>query len=330
MKKNNYWQMIRGVCILCVILIHTLYINNSLNIEYFNIFIRRIINFSTGVFIFMAGYFSKFENTILFYKKKISRVLLPLIIWNIIYLLFHLTDSNITIVSLIKMFIFVKTAPHLYYIIVLLQLFLLCPILLKFINKANRSIFLYLPLLITPLYVLLITIYNITLHKTFILYNYWFFGWISYYYLGLLIRYKEKNSIKIKKINITVPIICMFFSIVEGIIIKGYYGLYDLAISQLTLSNSLYCLMVCIYLHSKSNKNISQKLLYNIGMYSYGIYLSHMLFVIFFKRINSLITLNYYTSIIVLFLLIVVFTYASNKIYYEKVKDNYDRNSRKK
>ena len=117
MKKDNYWQMVRGICILFVILIHILYTNNSMSTEYFNIFVRRIINFATAVFIFMSGYFSKCDNTKEFYKKKLSRLVMPLVIWNLIYLFLLLFNDEVSIISLLKSFLLVKTAPHLYYII---------------------------------------------------------------------------------------------------------------------------------------------------------------------------------------------------------------------
>lgn len=46
MKKHQYWQMVRGVCILAVIMIRYLWLG-----------IRQIINFPVTMFIFMAGYF---------------------------------------------------------------------------------------------------------------------------------------------------------------------------------------------------------------------------------------------------------------------------------
>ena len=51
MKKQQFWQMIRGICILAVIMIHcpqggAVWLG-----------IRQVINFPVALFIFMAGYF---------------------------------------------------------------------------------------------------------------------------------------------------------------------------------------------------------------------------------------------------------------------------------
>ena len=210
----------------------------------------------------------------------------------------------------------------------LLQLFLLCPLIIKYINHTKNNIFLYIPLLITHLYVVFTTLFNVIFHKIFILYNYWLFGWISYYYLGLLIRNKETHDISIRKYNFFIPIICLSFSILEGIVLKYFFNLYDLAISQLTLSNSIYSITMCLFIYSNRNHDFSSKLLYNIGNYSFGIYLSHILFIKIFRKINSLISLKYYTSIILIFIITVAFVYVFNKLYYERIKHSYDRNNR--
>ena len=317
MKKDNYWQAIRGICIILIILIHTLYTDGSNSIEYFNIIIRRIINFATAVFIFMAGYFTKYSSPKEFYKKKMNRLLLPLVIWDFIYLIVSIITNKQTIAVSIKQLVLLKTAPQLYYIFVLLQLFILCPIMLKIIHKSRTKRILYLPLLITPMYTIFITIFRILLNKNFVLYNYWFLGWISYYYLGLLIRNKEDK--KIININPIIPILFIIISILEGIFIKKCFNIYELSVSQLTLSNFIYSIIICLYLCANKNKKTNSKLLCNIGNYSFGIYLSHVLFVRGYFKFYEMLNLNYYTKIILIFISTLVTSYILNKLYYKRI-----------
>ncbi len=54
--KRQYWQMIRGICILAVIMIHCPQGTTGLD-SYIWLGIRQIINFPVALFIFMAGYF---------------------------------------------------------------------------------------------------------------------------------------------------------------------------------------------------------------------------------------------------------------------------------
>lgn len=56
--KREYWQAIRGICILVVVLIHSLSgfdYSTAYNMEF--VILRQIINFAVVTFVFMAGYF---------------------------------------------------------------------------------------------------------------------------------------------------------------------------------------------------------------------------------------------------------------------------------
>ena len=56
-KKEN-WQSIRGICILAVVLIHSLGgFNYSTRYGTEFVVLRQIINFAVATFVFMAGYF---------------------------------------------------------------------------------------------------------------------------------------------------------------------------------------------------------------------------------------------------------------------------------
>lgn len=61
-RKREYWQSIRGVCILAVVLIHSLG-GFDYSVGYIPEFItlRQIINFAVATFVFMSGYFVPVE-----------------------------------------------------------------------------------------------------------------------------------------------------------------------------------------------------------------------------------------------------------------------------
>ena len=54
MKKQQYWQMVRGICILAVVMIHCPQGTADLD-QIVWLGIRQIINFPVALFIFMAG-----------------------------------------------------------------------------------------------------------------------------------------------------------------------------------------------------------------------------------------------------------------------------------
>ena len=61
-KRDRFWQAVRGVCILAVVMIHcpdaSRYASSS--IEFYTwILLRQFIDFPVAVFFFMSGYFVK-------------------------------------------------------------------------------------------------------------------------------------------------------------------------------------------------------------------------------------------------------------------------------
>ena len=81
MKKNEYYQMIRGICIISVILIHVLDKQNDVYADGFNVIVRTIINFCVGIFIFLSGYFVNIkqvdENNRTWVGKRFKRIVIP-------------------------------------------------------------------------------------------------------------------------------------------------------------------------------------------------------------------------------------------------------------
>ena len=66
-KRDQFWQAVRGVCIICVVLIHCkngLGYQSSAEQGYFFdywLVMRQLINFPVAVFLFLAGYFTKID-----------------------------------------------------------------------------------------------------------------------------------------------------------------------------------------------------------------------------------------------------------------------------
>lgn len=61
-KRDSYWQIVRGICILAVVMIHCpnalAYSRDSMDYNGW-IVLRQIIDFPVPVFVFMAGYFAR-------------------------------------------------------------------------------------------------------------------------------------------------------------------------------------------------------------------------------------------------------------------------------
>ena len=320
MSKNLFWQYIRGISIISVIIIHTLYQTFS-NYDYLNVIVRAIINFGVATFLFMAGYFSKNEPAKVFYKKKLKRLLIPLIVWDVIYTVVMLISKDMSFISVIKKLIISSAGYHLYYIYVLIQLFIITPILYKYIKIKNKFLK-FLPLLITPIYCLVLEVLQLRFNIAIPLYNYWIFGWFTYYYLGILIKNVNLNEKKINGISVLL-IFTLIISVLHRMYVLKIFYNYSLATSQILLVNVLYSSILCFMLFLISKKQISvdkNSIIVKTGDYSFGIYLSHALVLMVIKKIINYFYLPYVLNIILIFLLTYILTYLINKVYYEKIK----------
>jgi surface polysaccharide O-acyltransferase-like enzyme len=197
-NKDVYWQYVRGICIICVVLIHCKsgigYENNltgAWNFDYWLI-LRQFINFPVAVFIFLAGYFTNIEKAKKQYITYISnrgRLLVSFLIWSTFYTLINIivSDGSVNILkTLAKLLLGLSSGP-LYFIVVLLQLTVLTPVLIRTIQTDRGTKFLF---LVTPIYFLLLYSYSVIYKTQMPFYQTFFFGMV---YL-LLFWIVDKNK----------------------------------------------------------------------------------------------------------------------------------------
>ena len=259
--RNRYFQFIRGILIYFVIFIHCMYENDNTYANMCNIVIRNIINLGVPIFIFMAGYFTNKEKVLNnpkeYIVKRIKRLLIPLVIYSVLYSFFIMIgneNSGHSIYDFLKKFLTFSSAPQLYYIVVLLQITILTPLILKFIKNSKMKKILY---LITPIYLLVYGILKIIFKIDIPHYQFYFFGWIIYYLIGLELSSNKHLSFKR---NYIVIIIILAIEIVVNLIIYNLNNeTYSYVTSQLNIMNLLYVLavipiIICANENYKSNK----------------------------------------------------------------------------
>ena len=81
--KNENIQFLRGIAILAVVIIH------SSMPDRLRVVIRPFVNYAVALFIFLSGYLTNIDisDKKNFMKKRIIKVIVPYIIWSIIFLL---------------------------------------------------------------------------------------------------------------------------------------------------------------------------------------------------------------------------------------------------
>lgn len=208
--KNTKIQILRAVAVIAVVLIHTC------KGGYYQVFCRPFINFAVALFIFLSGYLTKLDNHdwVKFYIRRIGRVLIPYIIWTILY---TLPSTNV------KEYIFnlatTQATPTLYYVFVYIQFVILTPLL----GRLAKSKYYWIGFVVAPLSILCykypIIMYDLQ-PKGYInlLWEVSCLGWFTYYYLGLLLG----NRIIIRSYNIKSLVLLYFASNVRSL----YYVLF--------------------------------------------------------------------------------------------------------
>jgi membrane-bound acyltransferase YfiQ involved in biofilm formation len=291
-SRDIYWQQIRGVCIICVILIHSRFdFNGTYLISWsynYGIILRQIINFPVAIFIFLAGYFTNIEKNkklcLVQLRYRLKKLILPFIIWSSFYSFAICIYRGEKIgLELIKTILLGKSVEPLYFIIVLLQLIIITPLTIRSI-KSYRKISMILLLFITPIYLLFLNIFSIIYKVQFLYEHYFFSAWFIFYYFGLWTKIKGYNYF-LKRNAISISI----FLCISGIgisILEGYWKLHiglpgSLAISQIKISTFLYIFAIInLLFHIKLNyKKFKSSLLKKIGDVSYGIYYVHIFWI---------------------------------------------------
>lgn len=291
-EKREYWQSIREICILAVVLIHSLcgfdYFTGY-NVEF--VILRQIINFAVATFVFMAGYF---VNTDAISAKEFSykhwiinrggRLCIPFMIWSLLYsglsvLKVVHSGNEIKWLGFIYRFIVGKSATPFYYIVVLMQLTVITPWLVKIVQQ--NGIISRILWLVTPVYLGYLYTWNYIVGASPRLYETLFFAWFGFYYLGIQIRCGWKL-----KCNGYAVASTLLLSGVEAVGLRAAgldIGFYT---SQITVGSFLYSVAVigCFLKKSEISRR-SYRLLSKIGDCSYGIFYIHMAVLMIVDRI---------------------------------------------
>lgn len=298
MERDLFFDRLRGVAILCVVLIHAMTSKGS-----FELVIRQIIAFAVPIFIFISGYFmsnkeiQSLKEYIEFLKKRVNKVVIPYILWTIAAIgLNFVQGENLTVYKVVKMFLLGTSMTPFYFIIVILQLYLLMPLL----KKLNIWVALSMNI------ISLVVLYILSFNGYFLKFPYYALPltmWIGYFSLGMAIKQKKYNF----KISYTLLFIIISFalSVIESIMIS------DFAFSTVKISSFLYSISLILFLLTIKNKFVKSIFLVKLGNYAFGIYFMHMFALIVLGKILSKINLALPLKTTIIFILAIVICYIT-------------------
>ena len=282
--RNNCVQAIKGLCIIFVVLIHLPWgWEDPQWLSLLWLSARKVINFAVATFFFLSAYYtpeynrlSDRNNIFQFYKKRIKRLILPYITWSIVYvfLLPIITTGNPS--DRWAFYLLTGYGP-LYFLLALTQFTIIAPLIQKYKNNPIANFFFW---LVTPAYLVFYYTFNFHNGYEFKPEQFLCFPWFAVYYLGLKLQQHDNRQ---NIAQLTSLFGCMFiallYSMIEGIMIDHYSGIYSFAISQITTGSILYSIVVCLIFHKvfiNRPEGSKPTILSRIGDYSMGIFLMHI------------------------------------------------------
>lgn len=308
-KQIDELYYIRAIAALGILIIHAtgsfaVYSEYNSKAMYLGIFANQFFRFGSPIFMMISGlvlfynYRSMDEfNAKAFYKKKALYILIPYIIWSIIYFGYRMYYANMHfefshIVLLLKDILLGSSYSHLYFIVLIFQFYLILPLLIKYLSKfmKEKPLKLFFILFILQAAILIYGRYFKDYNATGLvgIFNkyYWksIFGWFFYFLTGgiLGLHYEKINGFIQKNIKPILLIYILTTSLYLGQVYhnvfvnagRDYYDNFG-SIRPETLIYALISMPLLIWISRKMVGKFN--MLKSFGTYSLGIYFSHPL-----------------------------------------------------
>lgn len=162
-----------------------------------------------------------------------------------------------------------------YYLLVLIELTVLSPILLRMLKTDRLK---YVPFFITPAYLLGMTLCLYCFGIDFAWKGRFFAAWITYYYFGMYIQHYGWQVKKYRRYVWCLAAGAVLSFAEAGWVIKNLNSM-AYAVTQVKISSYFYSLgLIGIFMCRHGSCEISKKNWFvSLGDLSYGIYLSHIM-----------------------------------------------------
>lgn len=243
-------QMLRALAIIAVVFIHTC--PSGLP----QVIVRPFVNFGVGLFLFLSGWLTR-ENDFgkSFFKRRIFRVLVPYVIWTVVYSLQRGAPDKILFNLLTT-----KACAAFYYVAVYVQFVLLTPLLCRLADSRFRHAgWVVAPMSVVAfMYLPQFGVCEPGEHMSLV-WNICCLGWFTYYYLGIMCArgYVRVKDCKLR-ILVAVYVLTLLVQMAEGYVWlqAGYANIgSQLKLSSLA-SGAVAMLLASCYLHSARTASV--------------------------------------------------------------------------
>lgn len=248
--------------------------------------LNRSLKFTTPIFIFLSGvtgfygYRNKEFKYISFLKKRLPKVLIPYFVWCVVYYYAYMKMGyyGFNPVFFLKSVIAGTMSYHLYFVIIILQLYMLGPIFYNMVKKSKKKILL--------LFVFAIITAICVEFLRFKLSDRIFLKYMFFYMLGIYasIEHDKFTQFIIKNKNF----IIIGYILAALTYTVGYYynfKIYSFIWFSFSTVSIFFVYLVGLYLKGKLQKNYSKIKL--LSQSSYYIYLMHPLILTILIKFSS-------------------------------------------
>lgn len=232
--KKNYISILNVLACIGVVILHTFETGYTSDANFvFEVLIRAIAYCAVPVFFMITGatlidYRERYD-TKTFFKKRLLKVIIPLIIWSIIYFIINFFKGKFSINDLSFKFVFeyfflVKTNPIFWFFVVIIGIYLAIPVISLIPQETRRKAFLYIIIIITFVFNQFLPdlLYHLNLNYNYDLkFPLTYSGWISFIFIGYYIDKYE--IVKKHRVIIYVLGIIGFLTMVVPTIFISYH-----------------------------------------------------------------------------------------------------------
>jgi surface polysaccharide O-acyltransferase-like enzyme len=256
----------------------------------------------------------KDEKLSVFLKKRASKIIIPFIVWSIIYYLykigalFPLQVDKIHVKGFLKSFISGNVYFHLWYLYMIIPVYLFIPILRKLVQNTPTHLIVYF-VVVSLLFENIRQFFHMFYHIEPRLYFTSFSGYISYILMGYLI-YQRNFLYEYKRILYILGFFMLFITTGGTYMLDYKYHHYVSFFYEYLSFNVFIYAMATMMLFMEWNGK-SNRIVNSISEVSFTVYFVHILFLNYFK--NYLKT--YHLETLVYIPTLILLTFISSYIF---------------
>jgi surface polysaccharide O-acyltransferase-like enzyme len=299
-KRLKEIDSIRAIAIISVIVIHVsgAYASGS-RVAYY---INQLMRYAVPVFVMLSGFSLYYadmnrpwDSCLQFYAKRLKKVFIPYIIWSLLYILYSWISSGKAprVDSIPMTLLHGQASYHLYFIIIIMQLYLLYP-LLRVLFRKHAGHALAVSFIISFYYQLRIYLsaLNVHLPAFHILFDDYMvlFTWGFYFVFGMYLAAKP-GILRFFRENKILAVISYLVSLTVLILDSRATGTYDLSIRPSVMLYSLAAFFLILLACDLTGARLpmGERVLGWISRKSFFIYFSHaMILSILIKYVKPL------------------------------------------